>query len=258
MAEAGPKAKAAALRAVELDDNSAEAHAALGFEKDCYEGDRSAAENEYVRAIALDPNYATAHHWYALLLLGWRDQEGLDQIQQALRLDPVSPNINGRLGAYLRETRQYDKAVEQLRKTVELDPQQYNSRIRLGFAYAGLHRYAEAESEFKKAEEISPGSLNSFGALAYVYGLEGKPTEAERMLPEVKAQAMKTGHPSVVSLVYMGLGRKDEAILWLDEAYEQRDPYLDLEDPLLDPLRSDPRFQDLERRVKVAQQVQPK
>jgi TolB-like protein/DNA-binding winged helix-turn-helix (wHTH) protein/Flp pilus assembly protein TadD len=258
MAEAGPKAKAAALRAVELDNNSAEAHAALGFEKDCYEGDRSAAENEYRSAIALNPNYATAHLWYSSLLLGWRDQDGLDQIQQALRLDPVSPNINGLLGEYLMETRQFDKAVEQLRKTVELDPHQYNSRMRLGLAYAVLRRYTEAEGELKKAEEISPGSLNRLGVLAYVYGLEGKQTEAERMLPEIKARAIKAGHPSVVSLVYMGLGRKDEAILWLDKAYEQRDPYLDLEDPLLDPLRSDPRFQDLERRVKVAQLVQPK
>lgn len=80
----------------------------------------------------------------ALLLLGWHVQEGLDQIQQALRLDPVSPNINGMLGDYLMETRQFEKGVEQLRKTAELDPQQYNSRIRLGFAYAVVHRYAEA------------------------------------------------------------------------------------------------------------------
>ena len=258
MAEAGPKAKAAALKAVELDNSSAEAHAALGFEKDCYEGERSAAENEYRSAIALNPNYATAHLWYASLLLGWRDQDGLDQIQQALTLDPVSPNINGLLGEYLMETRQFDKAVEQLRKTVELEPHQYNSRMRLGLAYAVLRRYTEAEGELKKAEEISPGSLNRLGVLAYVYGLEGKQTEAETMLPEIKARAIKAGHPSVVSLVYMGLGRKDEAILWLDKAYEQRDPYLNLEDPLLDPLRSDARFQDLERRVKVAQQVQPK
>src|SRR5215468_4261246 len=212
MAEAGPKAKAAAMKAVELDHNSAEAHAALGFQIACFEGNRVAAENEYKRAISLNRNYATAHHWYARLLLGWRDQESLDQIQQALKLDPVSPNINGLYGDYLMETRQFEKAVEQMRETVELDPQQYNSRMRLGFAYANLNRYAEAESEFKKAEEISPGSVNSFGALAYVYGLEGKQTEAERMLPEVKAQAMKAGHPSVVSLVSMGLGRKDEAI----------------------------------------------
>ncbi len=248
-------AKAAALKAVELDDNSAEAHAALGFEKNCYEGDRSAAENEYRRAIALNPNYATAHHWYASLLLGWREQEGLDQLQQALRLDPVSSNINGLWGEHLLEMRQYDKGVEQLRKTVELDPQQFNSRVRLGTAYVDVHRYAEAESEFKKAEEISPGNVNSLGMLAYVFGLEGKKTEAERMLPEVKARAIKAGHPAVVGLVYIGLGRKEDAIRWLEKAYEQNDHYLDPEDPSADPLRSDPRFQDLERRWKIAQQV---
>ena len=129
----------------------------------------------------------------------------------------MSPNINGKYGDYLIETRQFEKAVEQLRKTVELDPQQYNSRIRLGFAYADVHHYPEAEGEFKKAGEISPGSVYSFGALAYVCGLEGK---KEGMLPEVKAQAMKAGHPWTVCLVYEGLGNKDEAILWLEKAYE--------------------------------------
>jgi serine/threonine protein kinase/Flp pilus assembly protein TadD len=256
MTEGGPKARAAALKAVELDENSAEAHAALGSEKGCYEGDQTGAENEYRHAIALNPNYATAHHWYAVLLLGWRNQEGLDQIQQALRLDPVSPNINGLYGNLLMETRQFDKAVEQFRKTVELDPQQYNSRMRLGFAYAVVHRYAEAESEFKKAEDISPGSLYTFGALAYVYGLEGKRTEAGKMLPEVRAKALKAGHPWLVCLVYVGLDQKDEAIQWLEKAYEQGDFYFDLENPLVDPLRSDPRFQDLERRAKIAQQAQ--
>jgi TolB-like protein/DNA-binding winged helix-turn-helix (wHTH) protein/Tfp pilus assembly protein PilF len=254
MAEAGPKAKAAAMKALELDDSSAEAHAALGFEKWCYEGDHWAAENEYRRAIALNPNYATAHHWYATLLLrDGRDQKALGQIQQALRLDPVSPNINGKFGDYLMETRQFEKAVEHLRKTMELDPQQYNSRIRLGFAYTVVHRYAEAESEFEKAEEISPGSVYSFGALAYVYGLEGRKTEAERMLPEVKAQAVKAGHPWVLCLAYIGLDHKDEAMRWLEKAYEEGDSYFNLKDPLLDPLRLDSRFQDLERRVKVAQ-----
>jgi Tfp pilus assembly protein PilF len=254
MAEAGPKAKAAAMRAVELDDNSAEAHAALGFEKRCYERDHSAAENEYRRAIALNPNYATAHHWYATLLLpDGRDQEALDQLQQALRLDPVSPNINGKFGDYLMETRQFENAVEQLRKTTELDPHQYNSRLRLGFAYTVVHRYAEAENEFKKAEEISPGSVYSFGALAYVYGLEGRKTEAERMLPAVKAQALKAGHPWVLCLAHIGLGHKDEAMRWLEKAYEEGDFYFNLKDPLLDPLRLDSRFQKLERRVKTAQ-----
>jgi len=255
--EAGLKAKAAASRAVDLDDSSAEAHTALGFEKDCYEEDVPAAEDEYRRAIALNPNYASAHHWYsALLLQGWRDQEALEQIQQALRLDPVSPNINGKYGDYLMETRQLERAVDQYRKTVELDQQQYNSRLRLGFAYASVHRYAEAEGEFKQAEEISPGTVNSLGALAYVYGLEGKRTEAERMLPNVTAQATAAGHPWVVCLVYVGLDRKGEALQWLAKAYGQRDPYLNLRDPLLDPLRSDPRFQDVERRVRSEHQAQ--
>src|SRR6266542_1853866 len=245
-AEAGPKAKAAALKAVELDNSSAEAHAALGFQIACFEGNRAAAENEYRRAISLNPNYATAHHWYARLLLGWRDQESLDQLRQALRLDPVSPNINGLFGDYLMVTRQFEKAVEQMRETVELDSQQYNSHMRLGFAYANLNRYADAESEFKKAEEISPGSVTSLGALAYAYRLEGKKWEAERMLPEVKALAMQTGHPSMVSLVYVGLYQEEQATRWLEKAYEQRDYYLE-------HLRSDAKFQDLERSFRSAQ-----
>ena len=252
--EAGPKAKAAALKAVELDENSAEAHTALGFQKLCYDGEASTAESEFKRAIALNPNYATAHHGYAVLLLGWRDAEGMDQIQQALRLDPVSPNINGVFGNYLMETRQFEKAIEQFRKTVELDPQQYNSRTRLGFAYAVVRRYTEAEIEFKKAEEISPNSVTSLAALAYIYGLEGKKTQAEEMLAKTKPLALKAGHPWLVCLVYIGLNQKDEAIRWLEKANEQSDFYFNLKDPLLDPLRSDPRFQDLERRVNAAQQ----
>jgi len=247
--DAGPKAKAAALKAVELDGNSAEAHAALGMQIQCFGDDALAAEKEFQRAIALNPNYAAAHHSYAILLLGWRDQEGLDQVQQALRLDPVSPNINGMMGDYLMETRQFDKAIEQFRRTVELDPLQFNSRLRLGFAYAVMQHYPEAEVEFKKAEEISPRSVNSLGALAYVYAREGKKTQAEQMLPEVTALALKAGHPWVVCLVYIGLQQNDEALRWLQKAYQEGDFFFNLKDPLLDPLRSTRGFQDLERRV---------
>jgi len=244
--EAGPKARAAALKAVELDDNSAEAHTALAGEQRCFEGDRSAAEREFRRAIALNPNFAAAHHGYARLLLGWRDQEGIDQIQQALRLDPVSPNINGLSGDFLMELGQFEKALEQYRKTVELDPGQYNSRLRLGYAYVSVHRYSEAEDEFRRAEQISPGSAVSLSALAYVYGLEGKKTRVERMLPQVNTLAAKAGRPSVVCQVYIGLDRQDEAARWLEKAYQQRDPYLEF-------LRTDPKVRDLERRVNVAQ-----
>jgi TolB-like protein/Flp pilus assembly protein TadD len=252
VSEGGPKAKAAAMKAVELDGNSAEAHTALGMVKNCYGGSLSATESEYRRAITLNPNYALAHHYYAILLLGWRNQEGIEQAQEALRLDPVSPNINGLLGELLMDTRQFDKAVVQLQKTVELDPHQYNSRMRLGFAYAIVRRYAESENEFREAESISPDTLSSLGGLAYVYGLEGQKVKVEKTLPELVAKAVKAGHPWVACLVYIGLNRKTEAVRWLEKAYDEGDFLFDLENPLLDPLRSDPAFANLEARVKVA------
>ena len=149
----------------------------------------------------------------------------------------------------LRPLRFLEKAIEQFRRTVELDAEQYNSRTRLGFAYAVVHRYAEAEREFKKAEEISPGSVTSRAGLAYIHGLEGKKTQAETMLVEINPLAVKAGHPWLVCLVYIGLKQKDEAIRWLEKASRQGDFYFNLNDPWMDPLRSEPEFLDLERRV---------
>jgi tetratricopeptide (TPR) repeat protein len=140
----------------------------------------------------------------------------------------------------------------QLQKTVELDPHQYNSRMRLGFAYAIVRRYAESENEFREAESISPDTLSSLGGLAYVYGLEGQKVKVEKTLPELVAKAVKAGHPWVACLVYIGLNRKTEAVRWLEKAYDEGDFLFDLENPLLDPLRSDPAFANLEARVKVA------
>jgi TolB-like protein/Tfp pilus assembly protein PilF len=252
--EAAPKARSAAVKAVELDDGSAEAHAALGFQENCY-GDVAAAEREYRRAIALNRNYAAAHHWYALLLLGWRDPEALEHVKEALRLDPVSPNINGLLGNVLMNLRRFDEAVEQLRQTVELDPQQYNSRMRLGFAYAVTGRYVEAEREFNAADAISPGTVYTLGARAYLSGLQGNKATAESLLPELEAKAPEASHPWLVSLALIGLGRKDEAIEWLEKAYDQGDFYFDLMNPVVDSLRAERRFKDLERRVQLARQA---
>ncbi|HKV81177.1 MAG TPA: protein kinase [Candidatus Sulfotelmatobacter sp.] len=248
--EAAPKAKAAALKAVELDDTSAEAHTALGMFMQCYDGTASAVEQEYRKAIGLNPNYALAHHYYALLLLGWRNQEGLEQVQEALRLDPVSPNTNGLYADFLMETRQFDKAIEQFRKTVELDPHQYNSRVRLGFAYDLVHRYREAEGEFQEAEKISPETLSSQVGLAYTYGLEGRKAEVEKMLPTLETRAVQAGHPWWVCLLNIGLDRKEEAMRWLERAHTDGDFFFNLDSPHVDPLRADPRFQDLEKQVK--------
>jgi len=258
ISEGGPKAKAAALKAVELDGNSAEAHTALGMAMNCYGGKLFAVESEFRKAIALNPNYAPARHFYAVLLLGWRNQEGIEQIQEAVRLDPVSPNSNGLLGEFLFETRQFDKGILQLKKTLELDPNQHNSRVRLGFAYAIVKRYAEAENEFREAERISPGTLSSLGGLAYVYALEGETARVEKMLPELEANAVKTGHPWIVCLVYVGLNRRTEALRWLEKAHDDRDFWFDLENPLVDPLRSDPAFEKLNTRVKAVRSAIPK
>src|SRR5262249_36047845 len=162
---------------------------------------------------------ALAHHYYAVLLLGFRNQEGIRQVQEALRLDPVSPNINGLFGEFLFETRRFDEGIIQLQKTLALDPHQYNTRVRLGFAYAGLKRYAEAENEFQEAERISPGTLSSLGGVAYVYALQGQTARVEKMLPELEAKAARAGHPWAVCLIYVGLNRKAEALRWLVKAY---------------------------------------
>jgi TolB-like protein/DNA-binding winged helix-turn-helix (wHTH) protein/Flp pilus assembly protein TadD len=252
--EAGPKAISAAMRAVELDPNSAEAHAALGFARDCFGEDAAGTEEEYKRAVALNPNYATAHHWYALYLnRHGRTQESFEQIEQALKFDPVNPNISGLLAMLFINTKQYDKAVEQLRRALELEPQQFNTRVRLGIAYGYVRRYQDAVSEFKKAEEISPGSLASLGSLAYVYAISGQLAEAEKILPEVTARAEKTGHPAVVAKVYSALGRRDEAIQWIRKAWEQKDRMLSFDDDAFDPLRSDPQFRALKRLADASQ-----
>lgn len=258
ISEGGPKAKAAALKAVELDGNSAEAHTALGMAMNCYGGKLSEIESEFRKAIALNPNYAWAHHSYAVLLLGWRNQEGMEQIQDAVRLDPVSPNSNGLLGEFLFDMRQFEKGILQLKKTLELDPNQQNSRVRLGFAYSIVRRYAEAENEFREAERISPGTLSSLGGLAYVYALEGQIARVEKMLPELETRAVKTGHPWIVCLVYIGLNRRTEALRWLEKAHDDGDFWFDLDNPLLDRLRSDPVFEKLNTRVKTALSALPK
>jgi tetratricopeptide (TPR) repeat protein len=156
-------------------------------------------------------------------------------------------------GDFLTESRQLDKAIEQFQKTVELDPYQYNSRVRLGFGYALGHRYREAENEFREAEKISPNTLSSQAGLAYVYGLEGRKTEAEKMLPDLETRAAQAGHPWLVCLVYVGLERQKQALQWLEKAHDDGDFAFDLDNPLVDPLRSAPEFQELERRVKTAE-----
>ncbi len=253
--EAMPKAKAAAMRALELDDTLAEAHASLGRVFAAYDWNWTGAEKEYKRAIELNPSYAVAHQWYGgyFEALG-RHNEGLAEKKRALELEPLSLIINFELGVTYYYARDYDQAIEQFRKTIELDQNFPPPHYFLPAAYQQKGMYGEAIAEFKKAASLTGGSEWSFSkaGLGHVYAATGKKSEARTVLDELKHASEKEYVPAnSIALIYAGLGEKDQAFAWLDKGYEQRDfrmQWLKIE-PRWDSLRSDPRFQDLMRRV---------
>ncbi len=251
--EAFAKAREAATKALELDDTLGEAHNALATVKADYDWDWPGAEREFRRATELNPGYATAHQWYGELLseLG-RNEEALAEIKQAQQLDPLSLIINTVSGAILQRAGRVDLAIEQLRKTLEIDPNFAQAHWDLGDAYVRKGAFAEAIAEFQRAITLSPNITWYKGALGHAYARAGKSAEARKLLDELKEHSRR----SYVSwwdfaAIYAGLGEKDQALASLEKAYEQRDNRMvELRvDPLLDPLRSDPRFADLLRRI---------
>jgi TolB-like protein/DNA-binding winged helix-turn-helix (wHTH) protein/Flp pilus assembly protein TadD len=253
--EAMPKAKAAAMRALELDDTLAEAHASLGRVFAAYDWDWPNAEKEYKRAIELNPRYATAHQWYGgyLSVIG-RSNEAIAERKRAVELEPLSLVINFELGVAFYYDRDYDRAIEQFQKTLELDQNFAPAHNFLPAAYEQKGMYNEAIAEFKKAIPLTAGSESSLSkaGLGHVYGLSGKKNEARTLLDELKQISAQEFLPATsVALIYAGLGEKDQAFVWLDKGYEQRAfqlQWIKL-DPRWDSLRSDPRFQDLTRRM---------
>jgi serine/threonine protein kinase/tetratricopeptide (TPR) repeat protein len=248
-----PKARAAALKAIEIDDNLAEAHVSLAMVMGSYDWNWTAAEKEYRRAIELNPNYATAHHWYAghLAQMG-HHVEALEEIRKARQLDPLSPRINAVVGLHLYWARQYDLALEELNKALELnrnDPLTHNI---LGVVYLQKGKNREAIAELLRANQLIGEKGLPLLDLAYAYAFVGERDEARKMLEKLERQAKRTYvSPTGIGLIYAVLGERQQAFAWLERAYEQRDySLLELKvDPIFDPLRSDPRFQDLLRRV---------
>ncbi len=249
--ETMPRAKAAATKALELDPALAEAHAALGWIIWRFDWDWATAEREFKRAIELNANYAIVYGMYGMFLdsMG-RFDESLAAHQRAQSLDPLSPIINAGLGLRLYFARQYDSAVEYYWKTLETDPNFALAHQRLGWAYVQKGMFEEAVAAFQKA--IGVQGVQWMPSLGYVYALSGKTDEARRVLAELRDLAKQRYVPSYsFALVYFGLGENDHAIQWLVRAYEERDGFLvNLKvGPMLDPLRDNPRFQDLMRRV---------
>jgi TolB-like protein/Tfp pilus assembly protein PilF len=251
--EAFAKAREAATKALELDDTLGEAHNALATVKADYDWDWPRAEREFRRAIELNPGYATAHQWYGEFLseLG-RHEEALAEIKQAQQLDPLSLIINAVTGETLLYAGQNDLAIEQLHKTLEIDANFAYTHHFLAVAYLRKGAFAEATPEFQRAITLSPDITSYKGALGYAYARAGQSAEARKLLNELKEQS-KRRYISWYdfALIYVGLGEKDQAFACLEKAYEQRDRRLILMKvyPLLDPLRSDPRFADLLRRI---------
>jgi serine/threonine-protein kinase len=250
------KAKAAAIKALELDD-TAEAHTSLGDIKSNYEWDWAGAEREFLRAIALNPNYATAHQWYAaLLVMTGRTDEALREIQRAQELDPLSPIITAASAGIYFYGRQYDRAVEQVAKTRELDSSFPLTPLIAGWCYTEKRMYAQAIDEYQK--RLGAGRIQSaaMAGLAITKALSGRTDEARKLLGDLVEQynQNRTG-PCDVALVYTYLGDKDTAFVWLDKAYDQHDPglYRIKADPFYDPLRDDARFKDLLGRVGLPQ-----
>jgi TolB-like protein/DNA-binding winged helix-turn-helix (wHTH) protein/Flp pilus assembly protein TadD len=250
----GPKAIEAANKALQLDSNLAEAHAALGFTKFRFSGDLEGAEKELQRAIELNPSYATAQLWLGLYFdLVGRGQEACVSFRTAHQLDPLNPNIGQHLSWCLFTEGKYDEAIEEARRDVELDPRHVNTRETLAEMYEQRGRLPEAVTEYEKAVEVSGGEECSRLALAHAQAAFGKRAEAERTLTELKANSK--GDPYCLTFAYVGLGRHDDAIRSLEQAFLEHSPGMKLiaSEWRFDPLKADPRFQALVRRAGVPQ-----
>ena len=249
--EALPKAKAAAIKALELDSMLGEAHNSLAFCLDGFDWDFDSAGKEFRRAIELNPGYATAHHWYAwhLSLLG-RYDEAIVEMRKAENLDPLSLIINADLAELLVLAHSYDESIRQSRKTIEMDPNFALAHNQLAQAYLEKHMNDEAVAELQRAAQLSGGSPTVMANLARAYAACGKRSEAIKLLSDLKKRSNSIySHGSEIAVIYAALGDTDQAMNWLEKGYEERFNPGVLLRPGFDPLRSDPRFRDLVRRI---------
>jgi len=251
--DAMPKSKSAALRALQIDSNLGEAYATLAYVEKFYDWDWAKSEEDFKRAIALKPNYPSAHLWYAGLLaaLG-RHNESIAESKRGVELDPLSLNANTNLGLMLYFAGKYNDAVQQFGTVLELDSDFYVAHWELGLVYEQQQMYEQALAEFEKAKKLSPGNSAMLESLGEAYALSGRRAEALQILSQLtQLSKHEVVSPYVLALLYTALGNKDKAFTSLEKAYSLRDNYLIFlnVDPAFRPLRSDARFQDLLQRI---------
>ena len=251
--DAYPIGKKAVSKALLIDDSLAEAHASLGFFYLNYAWNWPEAEKEFKRAIALNPKYPTAHHWYSHFLTAMgKIKESLDESQTALKLDPLDDVLNAHLAWNYIFAREYDKAIDQCKKMIEFKPNSFQQHFYLGWALELVNRFNESISEFQTALKLNPNATYIVAAMGYVYALQKRTVEAKKMLDQLlKSSKQKYVDAYSFALIYVGLGDRDRTFEWLNKAYKENSnwlTYLKVE-PRLDLIRSDPRFKNLMNRV---------
>lgn len=250
-----PLAKAASMKALQLDDTLVEAHTSLARVLFVYEWDWPAAEKEFKRAIELNSRYAPAHQWYGgYLTATGRFREADAEKKRALELEPLSLVINFEVGLASYFSRNYNQAIDQFQKTLELDSNFPPPHTFLAAAYEQKGMLKEATTAFQKAITITqgPARTQATAGLGYVYAVSGRKAEARKILAELQSLSEHRYVPATdTALIYAGLGDKDKAFAWLDKAYEEHSFSLSnlKVEPRFDPLRSDPRFADLLRSI---------
>lgn len=247
------KAKAAAGKALEIDDTLGEAHASLGWISTMYDWDWAAAEKEFKTSFALNPKYATAHEWYALFLaVSGRFDEAISEAEKAQSLDPLSLMINAAVGTIFWLARQDDNALEQFQKALEMDPDFQLALLYSGCAYGSSGRYEEAIASLEKAARLPGGMIYSAGALGYVYAVSGQKEKALDLLSQIDV-LMEKGYAMLLqkAYIYTGLGEIDRVFEFLEKAYSERESQLTFcrSIPYLDTLHGDPRFDELLKKI---------
>jgi tetratricopeptide (TPR) repeat protein len=248
-----PEARAAATKALEIDDTLAEAHSAMATVYGAEEWDWPKCEKERKRAIELNPSDATLHFYYATTLrhLGRKD-ESIAQAKRALELDPLSELANEGLADAYASAREYDLAVAQYRRTLDLYPNKSESEFLLGWAYVHLGRFDEGIEAIRKNLALDGQNPELSPDLAYVYALLGRKDETRKILSrllDLARQFPRSNLPGHIGLVYIALGQKEEALSWLEKAYQQHSRMVVWfkTDPRFDRLREEPRFQEMMR-----------
>lgn len=247
--EGEPKANEAAMKALEIDDQLAEAHTSLAYVRAYFNWNWPEADSEFRRAIELNPNYATAYQWYGTVLAGRRDfEKAKAMFLRARDLDPLSLIISENDGWTSYAARDYEDAIRKFQRTIEMDPSFALAHCDLGLAYLQKKMYAEAEVQFLKSGNM----ISAMPGLAAVYTLTDRKDKARAILDEqLKRSATEYVSPYSIAMIYSSLNEPDQAFSWLEKAFDFRESTItSLEvDPLMDTLRSDPRYADLKRRI---------